>query len=393
MPSKNPQSRKHQPVPCRAVVLVQSRNKGVPISAALTPAHTGILPMEEAVLALGLFGVNDQGRPFARAGIYGIESDAVPFKCAINFDTCDGSPIYRPERGVRRTISESDMAAINWLQASLFDTKELVDGDYFLRFDRSNAGGPPDLDEARDIEIQIKRMPQRAHFAAERRVESSIEMFANYLERRASSAAKARITPPKRIPVINVEQVPPHFLNEGVPLLPFEANGLPAKSFVSFAVNRFSSALRVQTGRYRDVKGAFIRAFNTIDSFRKTGRRGPLLNSLMERTLVSVQQSAEAHIRTLDPQFFDLETQMESLQHSLDALRAYYTNRNSDDTVQVYSISSLAGQDESVVAKTMSLFQNPMFTGISGVPVQIFSNYMSTGEFPADGREIFRTAA
>lgn len=377
----------HQiPVPCRAVSVVLSRNRGTPISTSIAPALGGVLPCEEALLGMGLFGMTNMGRPFARVGIYNFEPNGPVFKFAVNFNTDDGSPVFKPERGTHRSLSEAEMCLVNWVQGALFEA-ELGDGDYHMKVDRPNAAGEPDLDEARDIQKMCRTLPGREAFAAERRLESAVELFREHLERKEDAPTRQMMKVPERIPLISPDQVPSYLVKDGQLALPIYEASVAPKAFVSFAVNRFSSGLRSQTGQYREIKAGFIKAFNVADALLKKGNT-KLTAGMMERSIASIQAAAKAHVATLDRKRFKIEEVAKSITASLESLRTYYTHRHPDMAVKMYSPGS-PSPDSATQQKVAELFRNPMFTAVHAVPVQIFSDYWSTGEFPFYGAELF----
>lgn len=374
---------------CRAVFMVLSRDRGIPLSSVMNPILGGALPVEEAILAVGLFGMSPQNRALARLGIYNFEDGGPTFKYAINFDTVEGFPIFQPQRGARRFIAESDMAAVSWMQGVLFD-HQVTPGNYYLKLDRPNAVGVPDLDEKRDLELLRARMPTRSTFGAERRLDSAMEMFDEYIERDETASANLMPEPPRYKALFSPDQIPAHAIRDGSPsALPLLPVNVPAKPFVSFAIKRFSRALRSSSGDFHEVKGSFVRAFGVADSLLRKPTRRQMLDGLMERNITTLQQMALGHIKTLDKKVLgDIPSTMAELNLAIEALRTYYTHRNEDRSVRLYTPDEAA--DETMRGKIATLLSKPMFNMVHSIPVQVIKDLWSTGEYPFYGDELYR---
>ena len=103
-------------VPCRAVFVVQSRNKGVPIGSCAGHG-AGSLPSEEALMGCGLVGMADHGHMFGRIGIYNFNDGVPTFKYAVTLDMSDGRPAASAEDGRSRPQpSQAESALLNWIQ-------------------------------------------------------------------------------------------------------------------------------------------------------------------------------------------------------------------------------------------------------------------------------------
>lgn len=381
------------PTSCRAVSILLTRNKGVPVSAALSPGNATRIAAEEALFGFAITGARTSGQMFARIGIYNFEGGIPVFKFAVNFNMTDGSPIYRPEQASRQSVSESEMALVNWAQGALFNM-ELTAGEYYMRLDRVNSAEPAEPSEVRE---EVAKLPKRRDFAAERRLEAAFENFDNFLEKLEGSELKGMPHKPTVVPMIIQDQIAPHVIKDGVPTVPMGTTEISLAEFKSFAMGRFSEGLRVPTGNHREIKATFIRSFETIDKMRDVGARPAMIAATLDRTIESVRASAYKHIESLDPKRVRMDDQKNSIEMALASLRAYVDWRNADGTAicmftppRVDAHGEVEGYEKAQVKQALSYFERPMFNVVQGVPIQIVTDYQTTGDLPYNGLELFR---
>ena len=376
-------------VPCRAVFTTISRDKGLPVSREMNPALMGILPAEEALLGVGLVGMGIRGM-FARCGIYTVGPKGMSFRMAINYNAEDGSPNLKSEGGPRRFIAEAELALVNWVQGGLFNAGT-EPGHYHLRVDRVNGVGKPDLDEERDLAHMRNHMPNRQFFAAERRVDAAIDMFNDYLELDIDSPERGWPTSPAALPMISARQLPEYLMMDGRPVLPIVPIGISPKAFTAFATKRATAVLKTQNGDFREVKAGLIKTFAVIDSILKKGAVGTL-DMTVERSIASLTRSVHRLFESAKLSPESLVKHVAEAEEMLDTIRTYAGERTTSGQIRLFS----PGQKcpvENVQAKITALFEKPLFVGIRSLPMQIVTDYMSNGEFPVNGSELFQKTA
>ena len=374
---KNNNKNQAEPLPCRAVSCLITRNKGVPVSRALTSSKTSALAAEEALLGFGVMGATEYGRVFARIGIYTFDGKGNPvFKFPVDFDMEQGTPILRPERGGRTRLSEAELALINWIQGGLFD-QSIQDGAYFMKLDGINDSvTPPTQENIQARQTLLNAFPQRRDFAADRRLESSLELFHDFLERQDGIEIGSIPVPVSRTPLLSPDQV-----SEPEQYPQIQRITISKQLFRSLAINRFSQGLKFQTEEARRLKTQYIRALDTAD--KQLQSRTPLhvmlatMNAQNDALLAGVKK----HLTQPTEAKFNMDEAVRSLTLALNAVKTYFQYRLEDGGVQMF-----APVDEVDEA----LFANPMFTAVSGVPMQITSSYLSNGEFPFKGNELFQ---
>ena len=382
---KNIHSSTRQTTPCRAVTITISRNKGVPVSAALSPDHSNILPAEEAMLGFGISGITSFGKPFSRMGVYGFETGIPRFKFALNFDIETGAPQFRQSQGGRFQIKDSEYALINWMQGCLFD-QQMSEGDYFLKLDKINdLRGELSSKEASSI-------PQRSHFALERRLEASVDMVKEYMELQITSQQPCRqLRMPMVGHMISTGAIPAdRFDQDGKCLLPLVRVAVRPGVFRAFAVNRFGGGLRVPVGHFREIKTSYVRAFQVADEMLAKGRPATI-QSIQKQTLRGLRKAAFRHIEGLDVSRINPDVLKQIIEGALDALTCYYRDRTPEGDVVLWMpparLTDQATREEKEVS---TLFDEPMFRAISARPIQVINNFWTTGEFPEDGTQLFK---
>ena len=393
-------SQSQRSTPCRATFITLSRNTGIPFSPALSGESTGAIASEEALMGVGFWGDNSAGRPFARVGIYNLHGGIPQFKFALNFNTEDGTPILRPKKAGRVSLSEAEFAIINWTQGSLFNT-QMPDGAYWFKEDRINAAEaseltmtPEELEAKKTVEKGIQNwvarqrqnMPRRRDFAMERRLESAIDMVDKYMELEEQAN---NLSLPRAVQIISPEQVPVEFFDgEGKCLLPLNQAAIAPHLFRSLAVNRFKEGLRVSPQAFREIKASYIKAFEVADSMRRKARP-VMVESTMKRSIESLRTTVNRQLAGLNPANHDLAKLGEAIDSGLGALAAYYQYRQDDGTVLMFTPPRTAAQGAPLAVKqAWALFERPMFVAVSGKPLQVVSDYMTTGEYPFDGRDL-----
>lgn len=350
------------PANCRAVTCLMTRNKGIPVSKTVAGTDVHAMANEEALMGVGILGARPDGQAFARVGIYGFEDGRPRLRFPLDFNMRDGAPVMRAEKNGRR-ISEPEKALTNWVQAGLFDISK-PDGDYYLQVDAINAPAHESGFAAEVVKDAVRgTFPERRIFAEASEIEASTAMFDRYMQHR-DEEFPPNFMAPQRTSLLSPEQV-----SEG------EVIEIHQNLFRSLAINRFSGGLRSQTPEFEAIRKAFIHSLNEAD--RTLGYRPVVVKAKLDASYGDLFSKSKQHIGSLGLQAQELQRRVSAITMGLQALRAYYLQRTEKGKVKM------------IKAVDTENGPRPMFTMVSGVPIQIRSNFMSNGEFPFEGERLF----
>jgi hypothetical protein len=357
--------------PCRAIVALINHHTGTPFGVGANPELDGQMPSERALLAVGYAGIYPGGASLRRMGFYGYREGQAVFRFALSFDPITSEPRF----GEGRQPRAAELATINWLQGSLFNSS-LKPGVYDFH-ERS----------------LVDDLPKRQEFAAERRVESSQEMFSRFLGWVGASPA---LSLPVVTPLLSGAQLP---RDRSPATLPVREFHMTPESYRAHALDRFVLGLSRTDGQgFEALKRAFIVQFDRADQVLKA-TEGDTEVGHMRRTQDAAESTgfnaedrdeegkrgilffARTYLTqlNLDPEVLQ-RTSLVSYQ-SIKMLENYYFNRTESGKVIMYAPP--LGEDADPV-----LFRKPSAFTVTGAPLAILDGVPSSGRFPYNASEI-----
>ena len=352
--------RNEEPTPCRAVVLLLNRHRGIPFSTLTDPefSDTGI-PTEQVMMSVGLFGQSPSGRQFARIGIYSFPEGVPTLRFPIDLDPATGMLRQSSHDGPRLDLRDPDMSAVNWTRGALF-SKTLANGTY-------------------DFKSSIlDRVMIRREFALERQTNSAVEMFNEYMT--GFGAGDMYLVMPETIVTYNPLDYPTLYNPSEMGLYDY---AMPAESFRRHATNKYVLALTSTVGcDFAKLKSSYTKQFETADAVIDGGVTG-LIGQTMSRAISAINQFSGTY---LDELHLSEEVRAKAntrLSSCLNCLQAYYSNRTNLNGIDLSPINMWRTTGE------LPSGVSPTFHSIRGQAVQVIDNYRSNGTLPTRGENLF----
>ncbi len=115
-----------------------------------------------------------------------------------------------------------------------------------------------------------------------------------------------------------------------------------------------------------------------------------VMKSILQQQIDSLRKRASDHLQTLDQSRINIGFQMKCIDSAMEALQAFTLPRNMDGSIRLY-VPPVGLGDTIEAHKVANLFEHPMLSVVvAEPPIQIMNNYVSNGDFPFNGNDLFR---